>query len=167
MKGQKFFWIKVFFLNGLIFISTIRSIPPSKANEASWGGDQSHGSPKSAGVRTDTPYCKHGTSFELLPRGENGDLLWKVLELEGEQAFRITVAEPYVDAPPILNEIVIVDSIGLKSYEFPDGNWDKRYRYTVQIICNPADPSHSIAASGMLFQDQLFSTNPTITIPEI
>jgi len=111
-------------------------------------------------------YCNQPVSFQLLPRGANGDLQWEVLTLEGTQKFRITVALPYSGEPPIFDEVIEVSATGLQQHALPKELDDKRYRYTVQVECNPSDPSHNVVATGFIHNTSLISNErSTVTIP--
>ncbi|MEO0947535.1 MAG: hypothetical protein AAFY11_05220 [Cyanobacteria bacterium J06641_5] len=128
--------------------------------EPRWKEERYH---ESGGSRT---YCNRPVSFQLLPRGGNGELQWQVLAIEGSETFRVIVAKPYVAESPALDITVEVDTVGIQRYPLPAELGEERYRYTVQVVCNPADPSHNVVASGFIQADRLISSDRTsVTIP--
>jgi len=131
----------------------------SLSEEDPWNRESNH---ESAGARAH--YCNEDISFNLLPRGPAGELRWNISNIKKETTFRVIVSRPYVEGEPIFDRIIKTSSTGVQTHpvSLPA---NEEFRYTVQAICNEADPSHNVAASGFIRDNSLFGTNTSATNP--
>ena len=143
------------FIRTLFFLFFINLSSPALSNEPPWGRETRH---ESAGSRS---YCNQKVVFRLLPRGTEGKVRWEILEIQEETVFRVTVARPFQEGQPVFDETFQIGDPGIQEHEL-SLNPDEDYRYTVQVECNPADPSGNLAASGFIRNDRLFGNNTVV-----